>query len=324
MTGSAGPGKLRNLSFYMAKALKFYDLKNETLSRSIFLVILVINFLGIFVPESVNLDIFLNLVRVTVINLASAVYLAAYIKDLKGEACETRECLRITGKNAFKILAASISYIVTVIATFGIYLSVEAIAVAVSILGIPLLIIFLMFILNVCYVVDKGKSVAESYGASRRITYGYKKAIFFIILIFNVVLAIPLSFLMIVGMITSNELVFAFVFSFATTIVNIMQNRLTALLYMDLEYGRESREEYSYKDYHWHYGNRDNGRWYEDGHDSGQYGEKENGLQNEGVERNRNEDNNRQFDNEYIDNEDSKSMNEKEGSDGQNDYKDSD
>ncbi|NLZ53253.1 MAG: hypothetical protein GX892_08915, partial [Thermoanaerobacteraceae bacterium] len=120
---------------------------------------------------------------------------------------------------------------------------------AVSILGIPLLIVYLMFIFNVCYVVDMGKGVAESYRASRKTTYGYKRMIFLIILIFNFVLAIPLSFLMIIGIITNNDLVFVFVFSFAATVVSIMQNRLTALLYIDLEYGnKESEEQFDNKD----------------------------------------------------------------------------
>jgi len=203
----------------------------------------------------------------TVVNLASAVYLTAYIKDLKGETCGVRECFGITGKNALKILAASISYIITIIATFGMYLSFETMAVAISILGIPLLVMYLMFIFNVCYVVDKGKSVAESYRASRKTAYGYKKAIFFKILIFNFILAIPLSFLMIIGMITNNDLVFAFVFSFATTVVNIMQNRLTALLYMDLEYGsKEAAGQNGGNSYYWPYGNKD-GDWQYGGRD---------------------------------------------------------
>ncbi|HHV98255.1 MAG TPA: hypothetical protein GXX36_01575 [Clostridiaceae bacterium] len=286
MTQNEKPGKLKNLNYYLIKTLKFYDLKNESLSRLVFIIILIANFIGIFVPENVYLDIILNLARMTVVHLASAVYLTAYIKDLKGEACGIHECFGITVKNALKILVASISYIITIIATFGMYLSFEIMAVVIFILGIPLLVIYLMFIFNVCYVVDQGKGVAESYRASRKITFGYKKAIFFTILIFNFILAIPLSFLMIISMITSNDLVYAFVFSFATTVVNIMQNRLITLLYMDLEYGnKEAAGQYGDKDYYWPYGNKE-GNW--------QYG-------NRGREVDGNKDNNEQNDSEDSD-----------------------
>jgi len=265
------PGKLRNLNLYMTKALKFYDLKNENLSRFIFLVILVVNFLGIFVPENVYLDIIFNLIRVAIIILASAAYLTVYIRELKGQTCGMRECFRITGKNALKILAASISFIIAAIATFGVSLSVEALAVAISMLGIPLLVIYLMFIFNVCYVVDLGKGVAESYAASKRITYGYKRAIFFVILLFNFIVAIPLSFLMIIGMTTNNDLVFVFVVSFATSVISIMQNRLTALLYIDLEYGDKESDGQYHDNISWQNRNKDNNHWYDNRYSIRQY-----------------------------------------------------
>ena len=302
MTHNERPGKLKNINYYLTKTLKFYDLKNESLSRLIFIIILVINFLGIFVPENIYLDIILNVARMTVINLASAVYLTAYIKDLKRETYGIQECFKITGKSAFKILAASISYLITIIATISMYMSVETMAVAVSILGIPLLVIYFMFIFNVCYVVDQGKGVAESYGASRKITYGYKRAIFFTVLTFNFILAVPLSFLMLIGMITSNDLVFAFVFSFATTVVNIMQNRLTALLYIDLEYGnKENARQYNHSSNFWHYLNKDDdgqsGNKYSDKNNNGHYGAENNNRQYGNTDSNEQYGNSKQLDN---------------------------
>lgn len=243
MAQMGGPGRLRDVNLYLTKALKFYDLKNERLGQLVFIIILITNFLGIFVPDNIYMDISFNLIRVTVISLASAVYITAYIRDIKGEDCETRTCFGIATSNALKILGASVSYLVSVIMAFGISISFEATAIGASLFGIPLLIVYLTFLFNVCYVVDKDKDVASSYRESRRATYGYKKTIFFIIFIFNFVLAIPLSIIMMMVMLSNNELIYVFVFSFVTAVFSIMQQRLTALMYVDMTYGSKDKED---------------------------------------------------------------------------------
>ena len=242
MEANQKPGKLRDINFYLWKSFRFYELKNERLSRIIFLLILVISFLGIFVPDNIYINGAFSFISVTITFLASAVYLAAFIKDLKGEVYGIKDCFKLISKNIFKVLIVSITYLLTVAVTLGFIVSPEIISYLVIFMFIPFIIIYLMFIFNICYVLDKGEGIIKSFKSSGDVTKGYKRGIFLIIFVFNFLLTVPLSFLMVAAVLSENSLIYAFVISFIAAILNFMQQRLTALMYMDLEYGIKNQE----------------------------------------------------------------------------------
>ena len=102
------PRKLRRLVEYFVKTLKFYELKNERLARVIFLIILLISFTSDFIPEESSLIIPINVAGITVIFIASSVYLAAFLKDLKGEEYNIGICFKLVAKKGCcKMLHAS-------------------------------------------------------------------------------------------------------------------------------------------------------------------------------------------------------------------------
>ena len=61
--------------------------------------------------------------------------------------------------------------------------------------------------------------------------------VFSTFVVFNLILFIPLIIIVFTASSTANTLIFNFVISFITTILTIMQQRLIAMLYVDMEYG---------------------------------------------------------------------------------------
>jgi hypothetical protein len=240
MENKRGPAKLRGLGAYLKKTVKFYELKNERLSRMIFIIILSTSFLGIFIPEEGSFVITGNLLGITVAYMASAVYLAAYIKDLKNEEYSLKTCFVLVARNFFKIIFSSVAFLIGIVSTVGLLAFPELIRVVMAVFLIPLIIAYVMFLFNTCYIVDKGYGISQSYKSSKNITSGYKRAIFIIILLFNFIMAIPMSIVLLAASSVRNIFAANFILSFAAAVLNLMQQRLTALIYMDLEYGEKS------------------------------------------------------------------------------------
>lgn len=218
---------LRDMGTYLKKALKFYDLKNERITPIIFTVILFTGFVGVFIPNPAGqvsiLSIVYNAVSLAVMYLASAVYLLAYIKELRGEAYTFAGSVNSIMRRAVKIIAASIMYVTAIFAGF-------------ILLVVPGVVIYLTFLFNTCYIVDTNKGMMEAFTASRNLARGTKLEIFGLLALFNV-LMMPLFLVMMATFSSNSELAFSFVLTFAATIMGLMQQRLIALLYVDLEYG---------------------------------------------------------------------------------------
>lgn len=224
------PRRLRNMGYYIINALKFYELKNEKLTPILFVVILFITFSGSIVPDNVEGTIYTNLIYtfigMIVIYAASTVYLFAHIKELRGELCTVKSCVSFVLKRLLKILMAYIAFIAIV--STGLFL-----------LLIPGLVFYHMFMFNTCYLLDKNATIIEAFNESKSLTTGKKMEIFFIFLVLNLILFIPLFIAVFSALSAGNDLILSFVLSFATTVLTIMQQRLTAMIYTDMEYGFE-------------------------------------------------------------------------------------
>jgi len=242
MENGMRPGKLRSFGTYLGKGLKFYELKDESLGRIIFLVILLTGLSDFFVPESNVLQLVLGCVRVAVIHVASSVYLAAYIMDLKGVTYKSGDCVKHVFKNIAGVLLASVSFLVSLAMLIGIMLAPEAFLYVFSLLSIPLIIIYFMFMFNVCYIVDKGIGILESFKLSMRLTKGVKGRVFLILFALYFLLSIPLGFISFPLLFLENNLVNSFVLIFVSAIISLVQQRVTALLYIDLEYDKDEKE----------------------------------------------------------------------------------
>lgn len=224
-----GPDKIKNSAYYIIKALKFYEMKNDKLARIVFLAILGGSLVSLFFPETQETTdiwyVVLNSVSVLFVNLASFLYLMAYLHDIKGETYTGKELVSKLLVKAIPLLIGSILFLAgSVIGTV--------------LLIFPGLVFNTMFLLYPCYIIDKDKNVIGSFGASSHATYGYKWRIFYILVMFALILFIPSLILISYASSTRNDLIFYFVFYFLSTITSLMQQRLTALLYMSLEYGK--------------------------------------------------------------------------------------
>jgi hypothetical protein len=125
--------------------------------------------------------------------------------------------------SSIRIVTASVVYIFAVLAGS-------------LLLIIPGFIIFTMFVFYICYIIDKRCRVFEAFSMSKGLTDGRKIQIFTVILGFNLIMMLPFSVAIMSG---ATGLVINFIISFFATIIGIMQQRLTAVMYMDLEYGTD-------------------------------------------------------------------------------------
>lgn len=227
-------GRLRDINTYFRKAFRFFDLKNERLTPVVFIVMLFAGFSSAFLPDSSTgpgLELWLyNIISLLMMYLASAVYLSAYIRELKGEEYSLGACSRLVLRYVLKVVLASAAYIAAIFSGF-------------VLLFIPGLIIYIMFIFHLCFIIDRKKRVMEAFGASKKLTDGKKMGIFVTVLVFNLVLVLPFSIIMMLADSYNNDLIFVFVISFVGVIINLMQQRLIALMYVDLEYGVEHFEQ---------------------------------------------------------------------------------
>jgi hypothetical protein len=174
------------------------------------------------VPSRINTQfILVTVLSGAMIHLTSAVYLAAYIKELKGMEYDIRKCVLLVLGKAFNIVGAFILYLLAAVVGSIFFL-------------VPGIIIYLMFMFNTCYIVDLGEGITGAFTASKNLTRGYKKQLFVISLVFILVTYIP--YFILASVFSANNITLSFVSAFLGAIINLMQQRLIALLYMDLEY----------------------------------------------------------------------------------------
>lgn len=246
MDGNNGHRTLRSISYYIPRALKFYDLKNEHLTRIVFIVTLFSLFIVTY-NQLVSLmsimhkktpeggDSFTSLIVSVLIYLSSGIYLISAIKELKGKEYTAGDCIRKISRKAFRIIIATLGY--TIITNFGL----------VFLLFVPGVIFGIMFLFYLCYILDLGIGITESFGASRRLTKGYRLQMFFIQLVFYLILLLPALIVLTMVWLLNNLLAVSFVVAFILSVISLMQQKLIALMYVDLEYGyiEKNKEENS-------------------------------------------------------------------------------
>jgi len=221
--------RLREGNYYLLNALKFYEMKNDRLTPILFVIILFAGFIGVFLPQTLAVTIAYNLVSVLVIFFASNLYLCAYLRDLKREEYSLKTCAQVVWKNILRLGIASVLYLLMTLVGSLLFV-------------IPGIIIYVTFLFTPCFILDQSKSIFESFTASNRLSNGRKMQIFGVIVIyFLVLLVLMMTFTTMFGK-SGNGLVLAFVVSFLGSVTNFMQQRLLALLYIDLEYGIYNRE----------------------------------------------------------------------------------
>lgn len=228
----------RDYKRYIIRAVKFYDLRNENLTRALFVIMLFTSLVNIFIPGVRGNDMASNVIsiimNITVIPLAATIYLVAYLRELRGREYNVRGCARTVFSKAIRIILVYIAYIVLVYSSMMLVLVFQAFILLIIPLAI-FLSIFLFF--SLCYIVDLGEGITGAFKAARATTKGYTGKIFMLSLVFNLILLIPLLFIVIPAQSSNNIYIFTFVISFISIMVNLMQQRLFALIYMDLEYG---------------------------------------------------------------------------------------
>ena len=250
MENSPLTNKISRLSVYMPKAIKFYNLKIEFLTPLLFILILAISLSDVIIPlpKSINLGYsLLFFFGGIILSLANSIYLCAYMMELKEEAYSFEDILKVLGRNLYKLVILSFIYNIPVMAISCFnkseYLNNTALQAtlggALFVLLIPGIIFYLMFIFNTCFILDKNSGVIKSFLLSKRISKGNKGAIFKTIFLFNMLLLIPAMFitLITISAYPNNSIITNFVFYFVLTIINFIQQRLIALMYLDLEYG---------------------------------------------------------------------------------------
>lgn len=226
-------GKLGNLKKYLLQSYKFFELENKYLTPVIFVVMLLANFITSFMPEPLEVTdmkyVTSQLLSVAVVQLASSIYLIGFIKELKREEYSFTGCIRIVAYNMVKIISFLVIYYL------GILLGTVF-------LIIPAIIIWVMFIFTPCYILDKNTGIIEAFKESKNLTDGKKMSIFLIAFLFSFTLILPTLIIITLATQTNNTTITYFILSFMGVILNLMNQRLVAMLYVDLEYGTEKKE----------------------------------------------------------------------------------
>lgn len=223
------PDRLGGIGRYFMKAVRFYDLKDDNLTRIVFVIMLSGSLISFFLPNADKIDpinIAISLVISFIVNLALSLYLFAFLKELKGQLYTMRDGLKfIAKKSATLTVAFAIYYFSTIAAT-------------IFLLIIPGLILYIMFMFYQCYIIDKDKGVFDAFRESRKLTRGYRWRLFSTIISFNLVLLLPTLIIVSAVNASGNKLVQVFILYFMLNLINLMLQRLTAMMYRDLEYGQ--------------------------------------------------------------------------------------
>lgn len=227
---------LRAATYYLPKALKFYDLKSEFLTRLMFIstffsVFIMSNgaarlYEGMLNQSPVSLPDLISgiLIPRMVYILSISIYLRSAILEIRGKDANPLEHPQKVFQRLWIIIIASFAYELI----FGILL---------FLMIIPGILFQLIFVFYLPYIVDMGSGFTGSFGASRRLTKGKLWPLFSIGVVFAMAMVFPvlLSGLFSAG--TGNLLVASFVGAFLQSIMSLMKQKLVALVYVDLEYG---------------------------------------------------------------------------------------
>lgn len=231
MENGKGPGRLRGLNTYLPIALRFYDLKkSEHLTPVIFIILLSGAFLPAFFNSISNESFTYFLIMYFFItSLFSTVYLCACIKEFKGESYSFSSCIGIVSRRIFIIIFATM--------IFGLFLTLGFI-----LFVIPCVIIYLTLLFYACFIVDREQGIIQAFRSSRNITYGRKWQILGVMLTFALLELVLVMVQMTTPLQTVKSLAFNFVMSFFSVIVSLMQQRIIAQMYVDLEYPKQYEE----------------------------------------------------------------------------------
>ena len=236
MENTNRPEKLKSISYYIPRALKFYDLKNEHLIRTTFLMTLFVyftafyNYLITVLPNqggniAAEGEPFTSFFTPVILYLSSALYLTAAFEDIQGRKYTFIDCLRKVSTKAFGIILASLGYLF--ITYMGMVLLIA-----------PGIILAIMYLFNISYIIDKGYGVSSSFVASKRITKGHRWQIFSIMLVFFLIVLLPVTILSVLAFLLGNYIIYIFVLAFSFSMISLMQQKLVVMMYLDLEYGK--------------------------------------------------------------------------------------
>ena len=265
---------IRGVGYYLPKALKFYNLKSEYLAPVIFLITLIFYFINGYIVNGLLPDVmttinefikipnsdlsnvtnyskllgvllnssFINLIISIITNffvgIITSIFLITCIKELKGEI--------FTLKNGFKLLANKFFKIAIASLLFSLAYNILKVFFV-----IPGFIYYSIYLFYMCYALDLKKRIAGAFEASKEITKGHRMEIFSVIILFKIIAYISVNFisLFLLSFITSilsatnNNLVEIFVSAFMSAIIYLMEIKLVALIYYDIEYGWKPIEE---------------------------------------------------------------------------------
>lgn len=226
--GDRNPGRLRSVGGYLPEALRFYELKNEYLTPVIFVTILFANFLANSAAGQENTagagSMLVYIAGIVLMPLLFSAYLYACIRDKKGEPCTIGECVAMAVRNSGNLILAFLAYMMFIVLG-GILLIV------------PGIIIAIVFVFNTCFIVDRDAGIGFAFRASRQITTGRRVEIFSIFLVFYVAILLPSVLIIFIALRIYNDLVSSFLVSFISTLAGLMQQKLIAMMYIDILYG---------------------------------------------------------------------------------------
>ncbi|MCR4435522.1 MAG: hypothetical protein QHH06_02840 [Clostridiales bacterium] len=225
MDNNRGTGKLRRLNEYFQVAFRFYNLKQEYLTPVLFVILLAIIFLPNLIQE-INFTFFAAYIASRIVfYVVSTIYLLACIKEFKNEKYTVKTLLKEVMLKIHKVIATWAIY--DILTSAGMFLLIA-----------PGIYFYLSYIFNICYLMDKNESIFGTFKASGKITSGIKLQILYAI-----------SFLVLLRLFpfiaydpAKKFLIFLFVLSFLASVTHLIQQRMVALMYMDLEYGKKLDE----------------------------------------------------------------------------------
>lgn len=247
--------KIKSFFEYLPECIKFHKLKNENLAKIIFLLVLVFQIAGNFIQYglldlislddvelissylmtggvSVNTNITLpsnqtiyillailgTIILVKLVsNLFLSVYMYSYICEIRGRNLKSAD----TFKGAYKHIGRLIGYniIFALIVSIGTMFFV-----------IPGIIAYIIFVFGYCYILDIKLTIGDALTACSEMTKGKKTQIVSVFIGFFLMFELPITLLF-----SGSSFGTACLYSFFSTIVSIILQRLIVLIYMDIE-----------------------------------------------------------------------------------------
>lgn len=234
MENNRKEGKIRNRKFYLPSAFMFYSLRKEFLTPVLFVILLAVGLLLFFIEGRSITYIVLNFLLFFISDLCFSVYLVAYLRELKGESYTVKACILRVAKRTHRIFFLSLAYFLI----YSLVLSVAVLnpLVIMPLVSIPFIVGYLLFMLNICYVVDLNYPMFESFSESKDTIEGYKSSIIRIAFMFVFPVAVCSLFILIVASLSKNIYIFPAVLYFVYIVIRFMLLRFKALLFYDIEY----------------------------------------------------------------------------------------